>query len=145
MERNIHELWFNFFFLRSLYRDILFLSLVALGKDNVDIGEWWIWKYFIKSNIQIYIKTKKTVFQSAVQSCTYPKIAFFTYLDTRWQHKQWYTDELDLINKVCLGLDPTWAASAQCKCVRSVLEPVTRWLHPVPTSQNKGAQKHVWT
>lgn len=28
------------FFLRSLYRDILFLSLVALGKDNIDIGEY---------------------------------------------------------------------------------------------------------
>lgn len=25
---------------RSLYRDILFLSLVALGKDNIDIGEF---------------------------------------------------------------------------------------------------------
>lgn len=24
---------------RSVYRDILFLSLVALGKDNIDIGE----------------------------------------------------------------------------------------------------------
>ncbi len=33
------------FFLRSIYREILFLSLVALGKENIDIGKWrWKWK-----------------------------------------------------------------------------------------------------
>lgn len=40
-------------FLRSLYRDILFLSLVALGKDNIDIGESYVLKYFTPYLLQI--------------------------------------------------------------------------------------------
>ncbi len=27
---------------RSMYREIMFLSLVALGKENIDCGEWLV-------------------------------------------------------------------------------------------------------
>lgn len=45
---------------RSIYRDILFLSLVALGKENIDVGEWTHekWHQPLTPHNHMYIRLK---------------------------------------------------------------------------------------
>lgn len=58
-----HLLWLNpvsCISSRSIYREILFLSLVALGKENIDVGEWTCekWHQPLTPHNHMYIRLK---------------------------------------------------------------------------------------
>lgn len=65
---------------RSIYREILFLSLVALGRENIDVGEW-----MCKSKIkQLHHDAKTELINVVLIHLQRPSIGSTSWLTTNW-------------------------------------------------------------
>lgn len=64
---------------RSIYREILFLSLVALGRENIDVGEW-----MCKSKIKQLHHDAKTELINVLIHLQRPSIGSTSWLTMNW-------------------------------------------------------------